>query len=68
MTEEVLRAIDPHIGEYKSRSEFIETAVVKLIAQLARKQAEQRDLEIINQHADAFNIEAEDALAYQVPL
>ena len=35
--------------------------------QLARKEAEQRDLEIINRRADSLNAEAEDVLTYQVP-
>jgi len=68
LSDEVLKAIDLHIGEYKSRSEFLETAARKFIVQLARKEAEQRDLEIINRRADSLNSEAEDVLTYQVPL
>jgi len=68
LSEEILEAIDLHIGEYRSRSEFLETAVRQFIAQLARKKAERRDLEIINHHADSLNAEAEDVLTYQVPL
>ena len=60
--------IDLYIGEYRSRSEFIETAARKFIAQLARKEAERRDLELINRHSDSLNAEAEDVLTYQVPL
>ncbi len=68
ITDEVFKAIDLHIKEYKSRSKFIETAVRRLITQLARKKVEQRDFEIINQHADSLNAEVEDVLTYQVPL
>ncbi len=68
LSNEILEAIDLHIGEYRSRSEFIETAARKFIAQLARKEAERRDLEIIDRHADSLNAEAEDVLTYQVPL
>ena len=68
LSSEILEAIDLHIGEYRSRSEFIETAARKFIAQLVRKEAERRDLEIINRHADSLNAEAEDVLTYQVPL
>ena len=68
LSDEVLEAIDLHIGEYRSRSEFLETAARKFIAQSARKEAEQRDLEIINRRADSLNAEAEDVLTYQVPL
>ena len=68
LSEEILKAIDLHIGECRSRSEFLEMAVRQFIAQLARKKAERRDLEIINRHADSLNAEAEDVLTYQVPL
>ena len=65
---ELLKAIDLYIGEYKSRSAFLETAARQFIIQLERKKTEQRDLEIINRHADSLNAEAEDVLTYQVPL
>jgi metal-responsive CopG/Arc/MetJ family transcriptional regulator len=68
LSNEVLEAIDLYIGEYRSRSEFIETAARKFIAQLARKEAERKDLELINRHSDSLNAEAEDVLTYQVPL
>ncbi len=68
LSNEVLKAIDLHIGEYRSRSEFLEMAVRKFIAQLALKEAERRDLEIINRRADSLNAEAKDVLTYQVPL
>lgn len=68
LSNEILEAIDLHMGGYRSRSEFIETATRKFIAQLARKEAERRDLEIIDRHADSLNAEAEDVLTYQVPL
>jgi len=68
LSEEILEAIDLHIGEYRSRSEFLETAVRQFIGQLAREKAERRDLEIINRDADSLNAEAEDVLTYQAPL
>ncbi|MDL1976396.1 MAG: ribbon-helix-helix domain-containing protein [Deltaproteobacteria bacterium] len=68
LSAEVLKAIDLYIGEYKSRSAFLETAARQFIIQLERKKTEQRDLEIINRHADSLNAEAEDVLTYQVPL
>jgi len=68
LSVEVLKAIDLYIGEYKSRSAFLETAARKFIVQLERKETEQRDLEIINHHADSLNAEAKDVLTYQVPL
>ena len=68
LSDEVLKAIDLYIGDYKSRSEFLEIAARKLIIDLARKKAEKRDLEIINRCADSLNAEAEDVLTFQVPL
>ena len=68
LSDEILKAIDLHIGGYRSRSEFLEIAARRYIAQLARKEVERRDLEIINRHADSLNAEAEDVLIYQAPL
>ncbi|MFZ0243951.1 MAG: ribbon-helix-helix domain-containing protein [Desulfobacterales bacterium] len=68
LSDELLRTIDLYLGEYKSRSEFLETAARKFILELARNKTVRRDLEIINRRADSLNAEAEDVLAYQVPL
>ena len=62
----LLQGIDEHASEYRSRSEFIETAVQYFIAHLEREEAERRDVEIFNRRADALNAEAEDVLGYQV--
>jgi len=64
----LLRGIDERAGEYRSRSEFVETAVEYFLRHLERQEAEQRDLAILNRRADDLNEEAEDVLAYQVPL
>ena len=64
----VLHGIDEHASEYRSRSEFIEAAVEHFIRHVDRKEAERRDLDILNRRADALNEEAEDVLAYQVTL
>lgn len=68
LSGEVLGLIDRHHGEFRSRSEFLERAARVMLAHLARTEAEQRDLEIINRRADKLNAEAEDVLAYQVAL
>lgn len=68
LSGEVLSLIDQHQAEFRSRSEFLERAARALLAHLARTEAERRDLEIINQHADQLNAEAKDVLAYQVAL
>lgn len=64
----MLHLIDQHHAEFRSRSEFLEHAARAMLASLARAKAEQRDLRIINKHADELNAEAEDVLAYQVAL
>ena len=68
LSGEVLNLIDKHHAEFHSRSEFLERAAMALLSHLARTEAERRDLEIINRHADALNAEAKDVLAYQVAL
>ncbi len=68
LSEEILKAIDLHIGVYKSRSEFLETAARYFIEQIKRKETERRDLEIIDKCSDTLNDEAEDVLGYQVPI
>jgi hypothetical protein len=56
------------LGEFKSRSDFLECAAKNYLMQLARKEKDSRDLEIINRKADALNREAEDVLDFQVAL
>jgi len=68
LSGEVLGLIDRHHTQFRSRSEFLERAARSFLAHIARTEAERRDLEIINQHADELNAEAEDVLAYQVAL
>ena len=68
LSSEVLGLIDQHQADFRSRSEFLERAARAFLEQLARTEAERRDLEIINRHADELNAEAEDVLAYQVTL
>lgn len=68
LSGELLDAVNKHMDGYRSRSEFLETALKTFLAQLARVEADRRDIEIINRRADALNAEAEDVLAYQVRL
>jgi metal-responsive CopG/Arc/MetJ family transcriptional regulator len=62
----VLDAVDRNLGDCKSRSDFIEVATRRYLAQLARLKEEERDLEIINRRASILNREAEDVLDFQV--
>ena len=66
LSEDVLEAIDKRSGDAKNRSDFIETAIRSYIAKLIRDEQNQKDLDIINRHADRLNIEAADVLAFQV--
>jgi Arc/MetJ-type ribon-helix-helix transcriptional regulator len=68
LSGEVLRLIDAHQTEFRSRSAFLERAAREMLAQLARTEADRRDLRIIDRRADALNAEAEDVLSYQAPL
>ena len=63
----VLTAIDRNMGEFKSRSDFLEFAAKQYLSQLTRRELERRDLEIINRKADALNREAKDVLDFQEP-
>ena len=56
-----------HEGDYKNRSEFIESAVRYYISYLERRERELRDIEIIRTRIEALNAEAEVALEYQAP-
>lgn len=64
--EKVLRAIDKATGRNRSRSRVIEDAAREFLARRARAAREARDLEILNDAADALNREMEDVLKYQV--
>jgi metal-responsive CopG/Arc/MetJ family transcriptional regulator len=66
LSEDVLEAIDQRSGDAKNRSDFIETAIRSYIAKLIRDEQNQKDLDIINRHADRLNIEAANVLAFQV--
>ena len=68
LSDELIRAIDKYSKAYKNRSEFIEAAIWAFIGQIIRERQNARDIEIINRNADRLNAEAQDVLAYQVPL
>jgi metal-responsive CopG/Arc/MetJ family transcriptional regulator len=68
LSEDLLKAIDQFSGQYKNRSDFIETASWALVTQLIRDAQNAKDLEIINRRADHLNREAAEVLTYQVAL
>ncbi len=63
--ERVLRAIDKTTTRHRSRSRVIEDAAREFLARRNRAAREARDLEILNETADALNREMEDVLAFQ---
>ena len=67
LSADVLAAVDELVGE-RSRSEFIEAALRRAIAEQRRRQQNERDLAIINRVADRLNEEADDVLSYQITL
>ena len=68
LDKDLLEAVDRLSGKDKNRSEFIEAAIQAYIAHITRCEQSAKDLEIINECADALNEEALDVLDYQVAL
>ena len=66
LSEDLLDAIDKRSGQFKNRSDFIETAMRFYIGRIIIEEQNARDLDIINRQADRLNQEAIDVLAYQV--
>jgi metal-responsive CopG/Arc/MetJ family transcriptional regulator len=64
VSDEVLREID-ELARSSSRSEVIEEALREFLAARARSARDARDVEIVNRHADAYNLETADLLSYQ---
>ena len=67
LEKQILKEIATLRGE-KSRSEFIENAVTDQIRRIRKEARDRREIELINKNAKQLNIEAEDALTYQVKL
>ena len=66
LSEDLLENVDRLAVNYKNRSDFIETALQKIVAQMIRAEQDARDIEIYKKHLDELNEEAEDVLKYQV--
>lgn len=65
LSEGILKILKRAAHKGESRSETIERLLRESLAARTRRLADQRDLEIINRHADGLNAEAEDVLDYQ---
>ena len=65
LSQSILDQIDHRIGEEVSRSAFIEDAVARHLAVLARQERDERDIEIINRNAERLNREAMEVMEFQ---
>jgi len=68
LSEDLLEAIDRRSGQFKNRSDFIETAVRSYIAHITRQEQNAKDLAIINRRADQLNKRAYPVVAHNVNL
>ncbi|MFZ0815431.1 MAG: hypothetical protein WAM78_07925 [Candidatus Sulfotelmatobacter sp.] len=65
LSREVLSGVDRLAGSRQSRSAFIEAVLFQYLRDQARAQRDERDIEIINRHAESLNRDAEDGLESQ---
>lgn len=68
LSSDVLAEIDRSAGSSFSRSAFIEGVIREYFKEKTRQAIHQRDIELINAHADYLNREAMDVLRYQAPI
>jgi metal-responsive CopG/Arc/MetJ family transcriptional regulator len=68
LEKELLDAVDNLSGGKQHRSELIEKALQVYVNSISSSDADERDVEIINQHAEELSREALDVLDYQIPL
>lgn len=68
LSDELIKDIDEVFGRAQNRSKFIENVLRDFIGKQAQKKRDLKDLDILNNKADALNKEAEDVLSYQVNL
>lgn len=66
LSEELLGQIHQAKAPHESRSQTIERLVREGFRARASRAREERDLAVINEHAEELNAEAEDVLEYQV--
>lgn len=68
LSPSIISEIDSLANLYKSRSDFIEQAILDYISKIKRLQREKLDIDIINKKFKTLNKESEDVLDYQVAL
>lgn len=65
LSESLLSQVDKLAIAPCTRSAIIEEAVEQYLANKARHERDERELDILNAHADEFNAEMADILSYQ---
>ena len=65
VSEALLAELDTLASAPCTRSALIEEAIQESLANKARRARDERELQILNAHADAFNAEMADILSYQ---
>jgi metal-responsive CopG/Arc/MetJ family transcriptional regulator len=68
LSKDLLRGVRRATRKGESRSETIERLVRMALLAERRRAADDRDIAIINAHADELNAEALDVLDYQIDL
>jgi metal-responsive CopG/Arc/MetJ family transcriptional regulator len=66
LSESIVKTIDRAALKGENRSQAIERLLREHLSARARQTADQRDLALLNEHADQLNEEAADVLRYQV--
>jgi len=65
LSEDIVKTIDAALRPGESRSQAIERLLREALVAATRLAADQRELSLINRHAEALNAEAADVLQYQ---
>ena len=65
LSQSLLLQVDKLVIAPYTRSAIIEEAVQQYLANKARHERDERELKILNAHADEFNAEMADILSYQ---
>lgn len=68
LSEDIIRGLDRAARRGESRSRAIERLLREQLAAEARREADRKDLDLINKHSAELNAEAEDVLSYQKEL
>ena len=68
LSEDLVKMVNRAARKGEARSQVLERLVREALAARARKEADERDRDLINRNADALNAEVEDALRYQIDL